>query len=65
MAEKFPSITVGELIERLAAYPDRYIVDFSGLDLSRIQPCGDARIKLELNSRTKRVQEEHVVAEAA
>lgn len=64
MTEKYPGITVGELIETLAAYPDQYLIDFAGMDFSRIRQSGEDRIRFELQPRTRRTSEERLIAEA-
>lgn len=65
MAKQRDGITVGELIEQLAAYPDRFIVDFSGLEFSSLAQTGDSRVHLELSWRINRVRDDRRIAEAA
>lgn len=64
MAEKSSNLTVGELIEILAAYPDQYLIDFAGMDLLKIRQSGEARIRLELEPHVRRTHEERRIAEA-
>lgn len=39
--QQYPTITVGMLRQRLAAYPDDFQLSFGGLEFSRVKTRGD------------------------
>jgi hypothetical protein len=45
----YPSITIGDLKEHLAAYPDHYSIDFCGLDFYRLKQRGEQHVQMEFN----------------
>lgn len=51
MAEKpeCPTITVQELRQRLAAFPDHYTIDFCGLEFYRLKMRGDEHVQMEFS----------------
>lgn len=63
MSDRYPVITVGELKEHLAIYPDDYTIDFSGLEFYRLKQRGDTHVQLEFNQQVYRTREGRVVVE--
>lgn len=63
MPSSYPVITVGELKEHLAIYPDNYTIDFSGLEFYRLKQRGDTHVQLEFNQSVYRNAEGRVVVE--
>ncbi len=58
---KSPTITIGELKEHLAAYPDHYALDFSGLKFYRLKQRGEESVQLEFNQAVYLDKEGYVV----
>lgn len=63
MPAKYPSITIGELKELLAGYPDHYTIDFCGLDFSRLKLRGETHVQMEFNQPVYLNSEGRVVVE--
>lgn len=63
MSSKYPSITIGELKDFLAAYPDHYTIDFSGLDFSRIKQRDETHVQMEFGQMVYLDSEGKVVVE--
>lgn len=61
--EKYPSITVGELRQHLAVYPDDYTIDFSGLNFYRLKQRGPGHVQLEFGQSVYRDRDGRVVVE--
>lgn len=57
----YPSITIKELQEQLASYPDSYTIDFSGLEFNRLKQRGDTHVQMEFNQQVYRTPEGRVV----
>ncbi len=51
MTKKYPSITVGELIRHLSAYPDDYTIDFAGLTFHRVKQRDETHVQMEFNQQ--------------
>jgi len=61
--DKYPSITVGELRQHLAVYPDEYTIDFSGLDFLRVKQRAPSHLQLEFGQTVYRDERGRVVVE--
>jgi len=59
----YPAITVKELKDQLALYPDSYTIDFSGLDFYRLKHRGETHVQVEFNQLVYRTPEGRVVVE--
>ena len=51
MSVKYPSISIGELKDQLAVYPDHYTIDFSGLDFYRLKQRNETHVQMEFNQQ--------------
>lgn len=47
--EKYPTITVGELISHLKAFPLDFNIDFCGFNFYRLKQRGEKSIQMEFN----------------
>lgn len=63
MAIKHPTITVGDLKDHLAIYPDHYTIDFGGLQFYRLKQRADTHVQMEFNQTVYLDDEGHVVVE--
>lgn len=61
--KKYPTITVGLLRQHLAAYPDDFEIDFSGLSFYRVKTRGENHAQIEFNQSVYLNDEGHVVVE--
>lgn len=59
----YPTITIGDLKEQLAIYPDHYDIDFCGLEFYRLKQRGDTSVQMEFNQVVYRTPEGTLVAE--
>ena len=64
MSVKNPSITIGELKERLTIYPDHYTIDFSGLDFYRLKQRGEDHVQVEFSQQVYLNSEGRVVVDS-
>jgi hypothetical protein len=60
---KIPTITIGELKEHLAGYPDHYALDFSGLQFYRLKQRGEEYVQLEFSQAVYLDKEGYVVVD--
>lgn len=58
----YPTITIGELKEQLAIYPDHFDIDFCGLEFNRLKQRGENSIQLEFTQEVYRTPEGALVA---
>ena len=58
-----PSITVGELVKHLAAFPDDWTLDFGGLEFYRVKQRGTSHAQVEFNQPVYRDAEGRVVVQ--
>jgi hypothetical protein len=56
-SHNYPTITIGELKEQLAIYPDHYEIDFCGLTFNRLKQRGDTSVQLEFTQQVYRTPE--------
>jgi len=56
-------ITIAELKEKLAIYPNDSVIDFSGLDFSRVKSRGDKLVQIEFIQTVYRNAQGDVVVE--
>lgn len=63
MSNNYPVITVRELKEHLASYPDNYTIDFSGLEFYRLKQRADTHVQMEFSQQVYRTPEGRVVVE--
>lgn len=46
---ELPNITVQQLRQHLAAFPDHYTIDFCGLEFYRLKMRGDEHVQMEFS----------------
>ena len=63
MPTPLPSISIGELKQQLANYPDHYRIDFSGLSFYRLKQRGETSIQMEFNQPVYLTEQGRVVVE--
>ena len=51
VSHHYPTITVGDLREHLAIYPDHYEIDFCGLEFYRLKTRGENSVQMEFNQQ--------------
>lgn len=62
MAE-YPTITVGELKQALAIYPDHYTIDFGGLRFQRLKQRAPTHVQVEFSQLVYLDQKGHVAVD--
>ncbi len=55
-----PTISVGQLRQELAGYPDDFEISFSGLDFYRVKTRGPKLLQIEFNQQVYRDDEGRV-----
>lgn len=63
MPTHLPSISIGELKQELAKYPDHYQLDFSGLSFYRLKQRGETSVQMEFNQPVYLTEQGRVVVE--
>lgn len=63
MQTEYPSITVGQLREHLAVFPDDWTLDFSGLEFYRAKARGEKHVQIEFSQPVYRTEDGKVVVE--
>lgn len=63
MPTHLPSISIGELKNLLANYPDHYQIDFSGLSFYRLKQRGETSVQMEFNQPVYLTEQGRVVVE--
>lgn len=63
MPIKYPTITIGELKELLASYPDNFTIDFGGLEFYRLKQRADTHVQMEFSQSVYLDEARNVVVE--
>ena len=63
MKKHLPTLTAGELITLLKAYPSDMLIDFSQLDFKRIKQRSPNVLQIEFNETVYRDKTGHIVVE--
>jgi hypothetical protein len=58
----YPVITIGDLKQYLAAYPDNYEIDFCGLTFNRLKQRGEKSVQIEFTQELYRTPEGTLIA---
>ncbi len=63
MKIEYPSITVGELRQHLACFPDDWTLDFCGLEFYRTKARGEKHVQIEFNQPVYLTEDGKVIVE--
>jgi hypothetical protein len=63
MQSKYPSITVEELRQHLACFPDDWTIDFCGLEFYRAKARGEKHLQIEFTQLVYKTEDGQVIIE--